>query len=198
MDKACVSCAFQRFYRQNEHQNLKLERDTMESNHFFNGVKAFHEAFGHPVGKQPTPMSMGRAINRAVWTAEEAVVEFLHQTANDEQEFLAAMDAFKQGLEKAIQKSLGNDYTKTQVERLVGQGDALTDAQYFISGSFVEVGLEPTALFDIVQGANMAKLGADGKPIIRESDGKIMKPEGWQAPEPLLEAEVARQIKQSS
>lgn len=170
----------------------------MESNHFFNGVKAFHEAFGHPVGKQPTPMPMGRAINRAVWTAEEAVVEFLHQTANDEQEFLAAMDAFKQGLEKAIQKSLGNDYTKTQVERLVGQGDALTDAQYFISGSFVEVGLEPTALFDIVQGANMAKLGADGKPIIRESDGKIMKPEGWQAPEPLLEAEVARQIKQSS
>jgi hypothetical protein len=40
----------------------------------------------------------------------------------------------------------------------------------------------------------MAKLGADGKPIIRESDGKIMKPEGWEPPEAKLEVEIKRQI----
>jgi hypothetical protein len=28
----------------------------------------------------------------------------------------------------------------------------------------------------------MAKLGADGNPILRE-DGKIMKPPGWQSPD---------------
>lgn len=171
-----------------------LKQDETTSQHFFNGVKLFHESFGHPVAKSPTPMTMERAIPRAIWTAEEVVVEFLHQTADNEEEFLRAMDAFKLGLEKAIQKSLGNEYTETPLERLVGQGDALTDGQYFISGSFVEVGLNPTPLFDIVQGANMAKLGEDGKPIIRKSDGKIMKPEGWQAPEPQLEAEVERQI----
>ena len=80
------------------------------------------------------------------------------------------------------------------VERLVGQGDALTDALYFVMGSFVELGLDPVPLFEIVQRANMAKLGPDGKPILRESDNKVMKPEGWMPPEPELEKEVRRQI----
>lgn len=179
---------------QNINELLTNPVDGTTSQHFFNGVKQFHQAFGHPVAEQPTPMTMERALPRAIWTAEEVVVEFLHQTANNEEEFLQAMEDFKKGLDKAIEKSLGNEYTKTPLERLVGQGDALTDGQYFISGSFVEVGLNPTPLFDIVQGANMAKLGADGKPILRESDGKIMKPEGWQPPEPKLEAEVKRQL----
>ncbi len=33
----------------------------------------------------------------------------------------------------------------------------------------------------------------DGKPRFREGDGKILKPEGWQAPEPQLRAEIERQ-----
>ena len=173
---------------------------TQEANggHFYNGVKDFQTAFGHPVAEQPKPMTLERATNRAIWTAEEVVVEFLHQSADNREQFLQAMEAFQAGLEKAVKKSLGNEYTTNDVERLVGQGDALTDGQYFISGSFVETGLNPTPLFDIVQGANMAKLGADGKPILREGDNKIMKPEGWLPPEPQLEAEVLRQIEQAS
>lgn len=174
---------------------MKNEKQT---EHFYNEVKTFQRAFGHPVAEKPTPMSLERATNRAIWTAEEVVVEFLHQSSDNEEQFLDAMKVFRAGLEKAVQKSLGNAYPKNDVERLVGQADALTDGQYFISGSFVETGLMPTPLFDIVQGANMAKLGADGKPIIRESDGKIMKPAGWMPPEPQLEAEVLRQIKQAS
>ena len=38
----------------------------------------------------------------------------------------------------------------------------------------------------------MAKLFPDGKPRFREG-GKILKPEGWQAPEPQLRAEIERQ-----
>jgi predicted HAD superfamily Cof-like phosphohydrolase len=53
-------------------------------------------------------------------------------------------------------------------------------------------------LFDIVQAANMAKLGPDGKPIIRPEDGKIMKPEGWEPPEEKLEAEIKRQYEAQS
>ncbi|AJD93635.1 hypothetical protein JMA_43180 (plasmid) [Jeotgalibacillus malaysiensis] len=171
----------------------------MNSNHFYNGVKAFHEAFNHPVGVTPSPMSADLALKRAVWSAEE-LVEFLHQSSKDEAEFLELLEGFKAGIEKAVTKSLGNAYPENDHERLVGQADALTDELYFNQGSFVVLGLEPTPLFDIVQGANMAKLGADGKPIIRESDGKIMKPDGWEenwAPEPKLRAEVARQIHES-
>ncbi len=129
-----------------------------------------------------------------MWTAEEAVVEFLHQSSQSEEEFLQAIEQFQVGFQKAVQKSLQDAPPSDDVERLVGQGDALTDALYFVMGSFVELGLDPVPLFEIVQRANMAKLGPDGKPILRESDNKVMKPEGWMPPEPELEKEVRRQI----
>jgi predicted HAD superfamily Cof-like phosphohydrolase len=42
----------------------------------------------------------------------------------------------------------------------------------------------------------MAKLFPDGKPRYRESDGKIIKPDGWVAPEPKLKSEIERQKEQ--
>ena len=36
----------------------------------------------------------------------------------------------------------------------------------------------------------------DGK-VLRREDGKILKPEGWQPPEPLIEQEVIRQSNQN-
>jgi predicted HAD superfamily Cof-like phosphohydrolase len=54
-----------------------------------------------------------------------------------------------------------------EAEDVYGQADAMID------------------LFEIVQAANMEKLWPDGKPHFRE-DGKVIKPEGWQPPEPKL------------
>jgi predicted HAD superfamily Cof-like phosphohydrolase len=78
-------------------------------------------------------------------------------------------------------------------QTLVDQADACIDEIYFCVGSLVEMGIDPQPLWAIVQAANMAKLGPDGKPIYK-ADGKTAKPEGWQAPEPLLHAEIERQI----
>jgi predicted HAD superfamily Cof-like phosphohydrolase len=156
-------------------------------------VNQFHSAFNHPVSEKPTQLDLERGTSRTIWTGEE-LVEFLQQSSNNEEEFLKSYDTFLIGLEKAKQKSLGMEYPKTNIEKIIGQSDALVDATYFLLGSFVEIGVNPQPLLDIVQNANMAKLGADGKPIIRESDGKIMKPEGWEAPEPKLKAEIERQI----
>lgn len=169
----------------------------MSKRYFYEEVKQFHETFGHPEAKTPQPLTLDRAVKRSVWTAEEAVVEFLHQSARNEEEFLEAVDRFQEGFAKAVQKSLQDAPPSDDIERLVGQGDALTDALYFVMGSFVELGLDPVPLFEIVQRANMAKLGPDGKPILRESDNKVMKPEGWMPPEPELEAEVRRQMEQA-
>lgn len=166
----------------------------MSKRYFFEEVRQFHETFGHPKASVPRPLELDRAVKRSVWTAEEAVVEFLHQSARTEDEFLQAVATFQQGFEKAVQKSLQEIPPANDVDRLVGQGDALTDALYFVMGSFVELGLDPVPLFEIVQRANMAKLGPDGKPILRESDQKVMKPQGWLPPEPELEKEVRRQI----
>ncbi|CAG9611275.1 hypothetical protein BACCIP111899_00447 [Bacillus rhizoplanae] len=73
------------------------------------------------------------------------------------------------------------------------QYDALIDLIYFAFGTFAEMGVRPDKGFEIVNNANMAKLFPDGKPRFREGDGKILKPEGWEAPEPQLRAEIERQ-----
>ncbi|MEZ5813599.1 MAG: nucleoside triphosphate pyrophosphohydrolase family protein [Alphaproteobacteria bacterium] len=55
--------------------------------------------------------------------------------------------------------------------------DALTDLQYVLDGAYLSFGLQgvKTAAFEEVQRSNMSKLGADGKPVVREEDGKILK-----------------------
>ncbi len=55
--------------------------------------------------------------------------------------------------------------------------DALTDIQYVLDGAFLALGLHALKdkAFDEVHRSNMSKLGADGKPILRESDNKVMK-----------------------
>lgn len=55
--------------------------------------------------------------------------------------------------------------------------DALIDLQYVLDGAFLSFGLQGVkdAAFAEVHRSNMSKLGEDGKPIRRESDGKVMK-----------------------
>ena len=55
--------------------------------------------------------------------------------------------------------------------------DALTDLQYVLDGAYLSFGLQDQkmAAFTEVHRSNMSKLGEDGKPIRRESDGKVLK-----------------------
>ncbi|MCB1529814.1 MAG: nucleoside triphosphate pyrophosphohydrolase family protein [Rhodospirillales bacterium] len=55
--------------------------------------------------------------------------------------------------------------------------DALVDLQYVLDGAFLSFGLQDlkAPAFEEVQRSNMSKLGKDGKPVVRESDGKILK-----------------------
>ncbi len=60
---------------------------------------------------------------------------------------------------------------------LVETLDALIDLQYVLDGAFLSFGLHDvkSAAFDEVHRSNMSKLGADGKPIRRPEDGKVLK-----------------------
>ena len=72
-------------------------------------------------------------------------------------------------------------------DTVLDQADAIIDLLYFAFGTLVEMGVPcPYALFKEVHKANMSKLWADGRPHYRE-DGKIIKPEGWQKPEPAMQ-----------
>lgn len=55
--------------------------------------------------------------------------------------------------------------------------DALIDLQYVLDGAFLSLGFHDVkdVAFDEVHRSNMSKLGADGKPIVRPEDGKILK-----------------------
>lgn len=131
-------------------------------------VRAFHIAFGHPAPTQPSWVPDQRVEARAKWTEEEL----------DEGRHAAK--------------------TLTGVDRIIGLADAAIDAIYFQLGLLVELGVDPGPLFDIVQQANMAKLHTDpvtgDKVAVYNDTGKVQKPPGWVAPEPLLEAEIRRQL----
>lgn len=55
--------------------------------------------------------------------------------------------------------------------------DALIDLQYVLDGAFLSFGMQDLKeqAFNEVHRSNMSKLGEDGQPIRRESDGKVLK-----------------------
>ena len=69
------------------------------------------------------------------------------------------------------------------------QADAYLDIIYFALGGLVELGIEPSPIFDLVQNANMAKVWPDGSVRVNET-GKVLKPEGWEAPDAAILAYI--------
>ena len=67
---------------------------------------------------------------------------------------------------------------------LVEALDALCDIQYVLDGTFLEFGLhqlKQDAMAE-VHSSNMSKLGADGRPVLRD-DGKVLKGPGLRQPD---------------
>lgn len=152
---------------------------------FYSLVRKFQKAFGHPAPDKVTALTLDRTVSRGGWTVEE-VVEMIQQSSKNEAEFDSAMDQLQEKIKAAVVKSKQDSYNQTEKDLVIGQLDALIDQLVFVNGSLAEMGIDPKPFYQIVMDANMAKLGPDGKPIIRESDGKIMKPEGWEPPEPKM------------
>ncbi len=62
--------------------------------------------------------------------------------------------------------------------------DALCDIQYVLDGTFLEFGMHgvKTEAVAEVHASNMSKLGADGRPVLRE-DGKVLKGPNFRPPD---------------
>lgn len=78
------------------------------------------------------------------------------------------------------------------IESLVLLADGAIDTIYVTFGLLNALGMPIEQLFNEVQTTNMAK-GVNGK-VLRRSDGKIMKPEGWRPPN--LRAIIERHIRE--
>lgn len=81
-------------------------------------------------------------------------------------------------LEEEMREYLEAEKTNDFVEI----ADALADIIYIAAGTALCYGIPLDDVFDEVHRSNMAKLGADGKPLRRE-DGKIIKPKNWTPPD---------------
>ena len=57
---------------------------------------------------------------------------------------------------------------------VLGAADASGDLEVVVLGNYVAMGLPAQEIFDEIHRSNMSKLGADGKPLLRE-DGKFLK-----------------------
>ncbi|MEM6810987.1 MAG: nucleoside triphosphate pyrophosphohydrolase family protein [Pseudomonadota bacterium] len=92
-----------------------------------------------------------------------------HQTCSDEKTKTLRINLLAEELDE-LKEALENDDMQETL-------DALIDLQYVLDGAFLSFGLQDVknAAFEEVHRSNMSKLGEDGKPIRRESDGKVMK-----------------------
>lgn len=66
---------------------------------------------------------------------------------------------------------------------IIEVADALADLTYVIYGAALTFGIPLDEVLAEVHASNMSKLGADGKPIYRESDRKVLKGENFFTPD---------------
>ena len=76
------------------------------------------------------------------------------------------------------------------------QADGYIDGIYFNLGGLVELGVLPGELLELAHKANMAKRHTiDGKlTVVKNEQGKVLKPADWVDPTPAQRAEVQRQM----
>lgn len=181
-----------------EHKNNKNKYLQKGLDHPVGQVRKWHRKFNLPVAEQPRALEEKQAFNRTVWTAEE-LLEYLYATVGgDIEAFDSIVAKFISRLQENVQKIKSKRPVVDDI--LTAQVDALVDAEYFLKGTWVETGVYPQEMFDIVQAANMGKLFQDGRPHY-DQHGKIIKPDNWErdfAPESKLKLALQGQIQRAT
>ena len=83
-----------------------------------------------------------------------------------------------------LREELGELAQALDDDDAIGVLDALCDLQYVLDGAFLAFGFHKVkdAAVTEVHRSNMSKLGADGKPVVRD-DGKILKGPNYSPPD---------------
>lgn len=157
----------------------------MSSNSDYDKVRDFTIQAGQQVTDEPTPMNRDETI-------------FLLRMALSELQELAltVTDSVEESVE--LLKSCVGTIDKSQHEKLTtddeiiaAQADSIVDLWYYGLNAFAKKSVDISKIFNTVHDANMAKRDPTTKKFIHREDGKIIKPEGWTAPN--IVEEVAKQ-----
>ncbi|MFC5986958.1 hypothetical protein [Marinicrinis lubricantis] len=153
-------------------------------------VKQFHRVFRSPYAERPQLLDRGTISEK-----DESMLQSLEQFVKEMK--VSSIEGNGGRMLARTSWMLEELCEFTRAETIEDQADALIDLIYFAMGTFVEMGVRPEKLFEIVNEANMSKLWPDGEPHFNEQ-GKIVKPEGWQPPEEKLAEEIRRQLKEQA
>lgn len=129
-------------------------------------VRDFHLKFHIPIAEKPTIPSDKRLQLKLRLIAEE-FIELLEACYD----MPLSIDNISNLLNRLILMS------EPKIN-LLQVADSLADLAYVIEGMNLECGISSAPILIAVHGANMKK-----EPGIERSDGKILKPDGWMAPD---------------
>ena len=83
-----------------------------------------------------------------------------------------------------------------KLEQIAEQGDAFVDMWYYSLNAACKKGINLSSIFNLVHNANMAKRDPATGQFLKRADGKIIKPQGWTAPD--VGAEIRRQMSEGA
>lgn len=177
-----------------------------------NMVRDFHAAFNHPIGAEPSALRDERRLTRTRWILSElnefalaanlpveidaavgmsdALTDALYLVLGSKVEmgekYLGGyINVPLEGTAKQIlwqlQRPLLRHLIETERSSQLARLDTLAELLVRYHQTLFDAPIQD--IFPFVHEANMAKLWPDGKPRYRESDGKVLKPEGWIPPE---------------
>lgn len=149
-------------------------------------LREFQKTFNSPCNDKPTIIPFCDKEDNDT----EAVVRAVEWAVT-----MAKAESNRQGSRVMFRASLLLEEIAELLEAktLEDQLDALVDIHYINTGNFVEMGVNHERPFQIVHSANMSKLWPDGQVHLNEF-GKVIKPETFISPEPLLLEEIERQL----
>ena len=141
-------------------------------------VRVFHDVYDVPVRTKPPSLDSDRVPMRMALIAEE-LAELVGAVYGQ-----TAQAMMKEAYPRAM---AADDGTRDVVET----ADAIGDLVYVLYGMALECGIPIADVLAEIQDSNLSKLGADGRPLLRE-DGKVLKGPGYHRPD------IARVLREHS
>lgn len=151
-------------------------------------VKEFTEGNGRKYPDKPVKMT------------KDEVFFIIRMVMSELDELAATVSSNMEESGKLMQEALNTiDKCKNfsypdDISIISSQFDAMVDAWYYMLNTACKHGTNLSKIFNLVHAANMNKKDPLTKKfIVRESDGKILKPSGWVEPD--INKEIERQMK---
>lgn len=160
---------------------------TLNLRSFVSQIAYFNGMYGLPLAPYPT------VTHEIVWQNGKSA-----RYLDDEQALTARLSEFQKILTDEVNEvndiieCLNKQEYPTEPDFLTDMADWLGDMIVYCASEMARYGIPFDQTLRIIMQSNFSKLGADGKPIIK--DGKVQKGPNYWRPEPLLRQMLENEV----